>query len=211
LIFSGDLVDGPTEENYRLVKSLLANLSFPVFIIPGNADNRTAMRTVFSEHDYWPQTGPMNFAIELNGKVRLIGFDVTVEGEIFGIATAEALQWLDAEFARQPHLPTLVMMHQHPFKTGIGPLDDLMCRNGEDLADLAGRSQGRISTIVCGHGHRTIFTTIRNMPAIMCPSLSTANPLALGGHEVPEVTDAPGLLVHHFHESGINSHVISLA
>lgn len=210
LIFSGDLVESPTEANYRLVSRLLADLPFPVFMIPGNADNRSAMRDAFSGHDYWPRTGPMNFAVDLVSTTRLIGFDVTVDGESFGLATTESLGWLETVCARQPQLPALIMMHQHPFETGIVPLDKVMCRNSEGFGDLVSRFAGRIGAIVCGHGHRTIFTTFRNAPAVMCPSLAAANPLLLDGHEEVEVTDGPGLLVHHFHENRINSHGISL-
>jgi 3',5'-cyclic AMP phosphodiesterase CpdA len=210
LIISGDLAEVPTEENYGLVEALLDRAPCAVFMIPGNADDRATMRRVFRGNAYWPKSGPMNFTVDLKGKIRLIGFDVIVEGESFGHATAEGLAWLDAALSRPPLLPILVMMHQHPFKIGIGPLDDAMCRNSEELAKVTAHHCDRIAAIVCGHGHRPVFTTLANTPAIMCPSLSTANLLMLDGYAEPEITDPPGFLVHHFNDGRLNTHVVSL-
>ncbi|CAN5381078.1 phosphodiesterase [soil metagenome] len=211
LILSGDLAETPTEYNYRLVRTMLAGTSFPVFMIPGNADRRAAMCAAFPGHDYWPKSGPMHFAAVLAAKVRVIGFDITVEGQSFGDATAEALDWLGTALQRQPDLPALIVMHQHPFATGIGALDRHMCRNSEGLADLIGRSGARIAAILCGHGHRAVFTRLGRTPAMMCPSLCPANRLHLDGYGEPDITDAPGLLIHHLHEDRMNSHLVSLA
>ena len=210
LIVSGDLVESPTEAGYRLVRSWLAGSALPVFMIPGNADDRTAMRAVFSTHGYWPVDGPMNFAVVLNDEVRLVGFDVTVAGKAHGHATRDGLRWLAAECDRKPRLPIVLMMHQHPFRIGIAPLDEAMCRNGEGLADVVERFRDRFGIVLCGHGHRAVFTTIRTVRAAMCPSLAPGNPLLLDGHDGPGGVDPPGLLVHHVRADGINSHVISL-
>ena len=210
-IVSGDLVETPSEDNYRLVRSELAHLSCPVFVIPGNVDDRSAMRAVFDDHRYWPAAGPMDFTVEVNDRVRLIGFDVTVPGEAFGHATEAGLRWLAAECARAPRLPIILMMHQHPFATGIAPLDAAMCRNGEGLADVVEGVRERFALVVCGHGHRPVFTTFRSVPAVMCPSLAPANPLMLAGYGTPGLADPPGFLVHDLHRTGVNSHAISLA
>jgi 3',5'-cyclic AMP phosphodiesterase CpdA len=210
LIVSGDLVESPTEASYRLVRSWLARSGSPVFMIPGNADDRTAMRAVFSTHDYWPAAGPMNFAVVLDDAVHLIGFDVTVAGEAHGHATRDGLRWLAAECDREPRLPIVLMMHQHPFRIGIAPLDEAMCRNAEGLADVVERFRDRFGIVLCGHGHRAVFTTVRTVPAAMCPSLAPGNPLLLDGRGEPGGVDPPGLLIHHVHADGINSHVISL-
>ena len=52
VIATGDLVDGGRVEEYEHVRRLLAPLSIPVYLIPGNRDDRAAMRSVFSDHEY---------------------------------------------------------------------------------------------------------------------------------------------------------------
>ena len=46
VLATGDLVDGGKPEEYVLLRRLLAPLSMPVYLIPGNHDARDAMREV---------------------------------------------------------------------------------------------------------------------------------------------------------------------
>ena len=47
---TGDLVDGCTPAEYERLRRLLSPLPMPVYLIPGNYDDRDAMRRVFADH-----------------------------------------------------------------------------------------------------------------------------------------------------------------
>ncbi|MHB1110782.1 MAG: metallophosphoesterase [Devosia sp.] len=207
LVVSGDVAGKSQREGYGLVRDALAKVNYPVFMIPGNVDDRATMRAAFPEHDYWPASGAMNFARTIGG-MRIIGLDVTVPGESHGDAGPVA-DWLHAQLdAGGP--PAMIFMHQNAFRTGIPELDRNMCRNAEQLVDAIAGEEGSVLAISCGHGHRAIYARLGQVPAMMCPSLTKASPVLIAAREEPEVTDPPGLMLHQLTESGLVSHVVSL-
>ena len=56
VIATGDLVDGGTRGEYSLLRELLSPLTMPVYLMPGNHDERQAMRQVFADHAYCSDT-----------------------------------------------------------------------------------------------------------------------------------------------------------
>ena len=47
---TGDLVDGGTSAEYARLRHLLSPLPMPVYLIPGNHDDREALRQVFADY-----------------------------------------------------------------------------------------------------------------------------------------------------------------
>ncbi|QMV01270.1 metallophosphatase [Devosia sp. D6-9] len=210
VVISGDISNKPHERGYELVKAAFAGLRFPIFMVPGNVDDRAAMRKAFPEHDYWPDEGPMNFSHEFDQGVRLIGLDVTVPGAVHGDAGPH-LDWLAEQLNAGDTAPTIIMMHQNAFATGMSAFDRNMCRNAEGFARVLAEASDPVAGVICGHGHRPMFARIGQVPALMCPSLTRVNPLIIDGRGEPASVDPPGLMVHAFNADGLVSHVVSLA
>ena len=81
---------------------LLVQLTMPVYLIPGNHDERTALRNAFPDHAYLRQSPDLvNYAIEEH-PLRIIGFDTTVPGKSGGLASEDRLAWLEAKLTEQP-------------------------------------------------------------------------------------------------------------
>lgn len=119
VLLSGDLVDKGTAPGYANLRELLAGLEIPSLAIPGNHDDRDAFREAFSDHDYLPDTGPMHFTAGGHGPVCIVALDVTIPGLHHGTVDPGAARWLDDALAAEPDHPTIVMMHQPPFDTGV--------------------------------------------------------------------------------------------
>src|ERR1700732_1745484 len=70
-VVTGDLVDHGEPNEYEQLRHLLAPLSMPVFVIPGNHDAREPLREAFRDARYLPAEGYLQFAIE-DYPVRLV-------------------------------------------------------------------------------------------------------------------------------------------
>ncbi|HEY2871294.1 MAG TPA: metallophosphoesterase, partial [Reyranella sp.] len=95
VVMTGDLVDGGKPEEYAHLRRLIAPLSMPVYVIPGNHDGREALRAAFADQGYFPASGFLQYTVD-SLPVRLIALDTLVEGKGHGELCAERLAWLEA-------------------------------------------------------------------------------------------------------------------
>ena len=173
VVATGDLVHGGTVAEYERLHALLAPLAMPVYVIPGNHDDRASLRTVFSDHHYLPRDGPYLHYIVEDYPLRLMALDTVVPGEIGGALCAARLGWIEARLAEAPARPTFVLMHHPPFRTGIGWADRADGAAGLGGADSFGDIVARhpeIERIVCGHLHRPIEARWRGTVASTAPA-----------------------------------------
>jgi Icc protein len=208
VLISGDIVDHGDPAEYAMARRLLAELQIPYLVIPGNHDDRTAFRAAFTDQPYLPQgDGPCHYVIDDRGPVRIVALDVTIPGKHHGRIDAAALAWLEAVLSDQPQRPTLLMLHQPPFATGIPYMDPYWCEGGEELAALVRRFT-HVERITCGHVHR--FMQLRFGGTALCtaPSTTTAIALQLRADAKPaSYLEPPAFLLHHWREdTGLITH-----
>jgi 3',5'-cyclic AMP phosphodiesterase CpdA len=180
----------------------------PFYLIPGNHDDRAALRAAFPEHGYLRTGGEfIHYAIE-TFPVRLIGLDSTVPGAPGGLMCEQRLAWLDATLARAPERPTLLYMHHPPFITGIEHMDVQNCANAEALGALVQRHP-QVFRLLCGHVHRSITMQWHGITASIGPSPSHAVALDLRHGGTPAlVLEPPACALHHWRAgNGLVSHL----
>jgi 3',5'-cyclic AMP phosphodiesterase CpdA len=168
VLATGDLTDAGGSDEYRHLRDLLAPLPMPVYLIPGNHDDRQALREAFGDHAYLPREGFLHYAIE-GHPLRLLGLDTVVPGEAGGRMCEARLRWLDARLAEAPDRPTLIFMHHPPFVTGIEHMDRLGLADAEDMGAVVGR-YACVEAVVCGHLHRPIHVRWHGTVATTAPS-----------------------------------------
>lgn len=200
---SGDLANLSHRSHYDTLKARLEVFGVPILVVPGNVDDREAMRVVFGGLP----TGPLNSVVTVADRLRLVGLDVTVAGAVHGDA-APVIDWLEREL-NSDGPPALIFLHQHPFNCGMDEYETIDCRNQEALSLVVGRARDTVLGVFCGHLHRPMFTRFAGLPAAIAPSIAPAGKLAADGHETA-TSDPPGLLVHHVKDGILVSHVISL-
>src|SRR6267143_1250520 len=174
-VITGDLVDHGHPAEYEHLRTLLAPLAMPIFVIPGNHDAREPLRAAFAGDGYLPAHGFLQFAIE-DYPVRLVALDTLIPGEGGGQLCSERLAWLDQTLASAPARPVLLMMHHPPFLTGIERMDRAGLQNSEALAAVVARYP-QVERILCGHLHRAIDRRFAGTVAGTAPS--TAHQLRL--------------------------------
>ncbi len=210
VIVTGDLVDEGTEAEYALLREVLEPIDRPMYVLPGNHDDRRVLETALP--DFLPNDradGHCSYAID-DHEVRLVAIDTTVPGRHDGVFPEDRAAWLDATLGAVPDQPTLVFMHFPPFETGIWWMDAIGMSGKERFAEvLAGHHQ--VGLIVCGHIHRSIQTRIAHATVSVCPSTAHQVGLALDPSVSPVLTDEPpGFQIHTFTGNRFITHTAAL-
>ena len=213
VLATGDLVDAGTEDEYRRLRMLLAPLTMPLYLIPGNHDDRDALRSAFRDHAYLGPAGePARYSIPGHA-LRLIALDTTVRGETGGALDEAQIDWLDGELAAAPRDPALVFMHHPPFRTGIARMDTigLAATSAERLGDVLSRN-AQVQLLTCGHVHRAIQVRWHGTVASICPSTAFQYGLNLEDSRLePSPYEPPAYQLHCWNGSELVTHTISMS
>lgn len=178
VIATGDLVDDPSAAAYAQLRRALAPLAMPVFVVPGNRDERGGLRAAFAGDGYLPANGAFLHYVVDEFPVRLIGLDTVMAGGKFGEMCWDRLDWLEARLAEAPARPTLVFMHHPPFKTGVPFMDEQPFTGADALAQVI-RRHPQVERLACGHLHRPIQASFAGTLAAVAPATAFHMPLDL--------------------------------
>ena len=183
VIMTGDLVDSGQPAQYALLREIIAPLPMPVYLLPGNHDERQALRAAFPDHAYLNQFPPfIQYAIEEH-ELRIVAVDTVIPGGDGGELCAQRLEWLELTLATAPKRPTLLLMHHPPFTSQIAFMDGIGLA-AEPLESIV-RKHPQIERVLCGHLHRPIQARFGG--TLACTAPSTAHQISLNFAD-----DAPG-------------------
>lgn len=179
VIATGDLVDDGTPADYALLAELLAPIGLPLYLLPGNHDERHALRAAFPDHPYLNQWTPfVQYAID-DWPLRVIALDTVIPMQGAGRLCGERLAWLERTLGLEPDKPTAVVMHHPPFTTGIGHMDALGLADPDAFATVIAR-HAQVERVMCGHLHRSIMQRFAGTVASTCPSPAHSIALEIG-------------------------------
>lgn len=182
VLHTGDSVHNGLPEEYAHLRSILADLEAPLYLVPGNRDRHDVLRAAFDDLAFLPRSGDfLHYAID-DYAFRLVALDSVVVGERKGVFCERRLAWLDETLARDPDKPTILFMHHPPFDIAaqhyVGGY-----RRAQDAADLAAvvRRHRQVTRLLCGHVHclhreawaGTVATT---MPSVAIDLRKEADP-----------------------------------
>jgi len=172
VIFTGDTVQHGQPEEYARLRELLAPLEVPVYLVPGNRDDKNELRAAFSDAAYLPKSGDfLQYVIEEHA-ARLVAIDSTSHGERKGVFCPARQAWLEEVLSRQPDQQTLLFIHHPPFD-----IDDHYVggyRRPEEaaaLADIVSRHP-QVAGLICGHVHWRIECEWAGTQARIMPSVA---------------------------------------
>ena len=212
VLLTGDTVDAGSPDEYGRLREILSALKAPLYVIPGNHDEREAMRRAFGNGGYLPREGFLQYTLE-DWPVRLIALDTLIPGEHGGRLCDTRLQWLAERLTEARECPTVIFMHHPPFRTGLTVMDAMGFDGADALATLV-RSNPQVRQLIAGHIHRPIVTSFGGTIASVCPSTAQQAALDLRSDpylavvmEPPAATllwwDASaGSIVHHLSQIG---------
>lgn len=207
VVATGDLVDGGKPEEYLNLKRVIGALSIPVYLIPGNHDDRDSLRTAFPEHSYLPTSGFLQYVVE-ELPVRLIALDTLVVGKSHGELCTTRLDWLEARLA-ESEKPTVIIMHHPPFQCGIEAFDNSRLNVGSERLSELVHHRSNVERVMCGHVHRPIQVRWAATMASIAPSTAHQATLDLrAGSPYSMMMEPPGFALHQWRPGvGLVTHV----
>ena len=205
IVFTGDTVQHGAPEEYARLRTLLAPLRAPLYLVPGNRDDNEVLRGAFADKPYL-HTGSefLQYTID-DYEIRLIGLDSTATGERKGHFCAARQAWLAERLAEQPDRPTLLFIHHPPFDVGDHYIGGY--RSPEDAAALATivSRNAQVVGLLCGHVHWLVEREWAGTQARIMPSI------AVDVRKGVDETVAEGRPVYWLHEASAQTGLVSRA
>lgn len=211
VLFTGDLTDFGRPQEYDNLARLLAPLTMPYYLMPGNHDDPGTMRAKFPAHSYMRQgSGKLDYAIE-DFPVRIVALDSTIPRESGGELSDAQLRWLDETLAAFPATPAIVALHHPPFWTGIGHMDNIPLANPAALERVIARHP-QVERVISGHLHRAIVKRFGRTVASTSPSPSHQVALDLADDAASRfVMEPPAFQLHLWREGeGLVTHTAAI-
>jgi 3',5'-cyclic AMP phosphodiesterase CpdA len=172
VIFTGDTVQHGQPDEYAHLRELLAPLEAPLFLVPGNRDDKDGVRAAFSDYDYLQGTGAfLHYAIE-DYDTRIVGIDSTLAGERKGRFCESRQAWLDTTLGAQPDQPTLLFIHHPPFDVGDHYVGGYRRPEEARALEAIVERHPQVAGILCGHVHWPVERDWAGTQARIMPSIA---------------------------------------
>jgi 3',5'-cyclic-AMP phosphodiesterase len=196
IIHTGDVVHNGRDDEYAQSLATLKLARAPVYVLPGNKDDRSGMREAFSAFGYFSTDSDfIDYAIE-QFPVRLVALDTLSSRSNKGDFCSERLGRLIDLIDADPTKPIAVFTHHPPFEVTVGP-DRLHFDTPEMMARLSQGLQhaGRVVGVFSGHVHRAAEGRVGNIPATVMPCIATS---LRKGEYPPRMKRCPVYQIHRF-------------
>ncbi|MBF7687203.1 phosphodiesterase [Acinetobacter rathckeae] len=208
---TGDLTDFGRSDEYQTFSEAIASLKLPWVAIAGNHDDRHNLRTACQNQPWLPAESEF-FHWSLNDSpLHIIGLDSTAPEKPWGEFCEKRQQWLDHALSQHPQKPTVVMLHHHPFISGIGHMDAQNLRGIERLESTL-KKHPQVQRVLCGHLHRFITTTLAGITVCSAPGTSHQVAADFNVNAPAHFSLEPaGMLLHRWHaEQGFTTHYLNI-
>lgn len=208
VIVTGDLTDYGTAEEYQRFRDIMEPLKIPYRVIPGNHDNVNVMRANFSDHEWMPKSGPINWTAEFTD-LALIALDTNIADQDYGNLSDQSLSYLHDKLADLNNKSVIVAIHHPPILTGMKTMDKYNLRDSEKLKGILSEFPGELK-LVCGHMHRNITAFFGSVICQISPGTSHCVNMDFREDAPHSLIREPGAFLLHEMRGGIMTHTIPI-
>ena len=158
VVVLGDIAHRGDSQSYNLAKDAFTKLLMPVYLLPGNHDNRDNLRNAFPNlpSGFIQQT----FSVPAGNFVLT---DSVRQGKVSGEYCPLRAQWLKNILQHAKH-PVFVCMHHTPLLVPFMQDADFVSEYFRPLADVVDEFPGMIRHFVFGHLHASANGVWRGIP-----------------------------------------------
>jgi Icc protein len=144
IIATGDLAEDGSKKAYKRLRELLSELNIPVYVLPGNHDDLSQMRSSFNSDGFFC-TSRANI-----GDWGFIFVNSQVIGHSHGFVSPTDLTELKNNISDLDGKPILVALHHTP--TNVCPSFGCQLKNSKEFTDLLNQHPN-IKGVIAGHTH----------------------------------------------------------
>jgi 3',5'-cyclic AMP phosphodiesterase CpdA len=172
VVHTGDVADEGEAGAYTAAAAALAASRLPVLAVPGNHDDRAAMR----EHllGLPGSTDPLDTVHDIDG-LRLVLLDTSIPGRVEGGLDEDQLDRLRSVLREPAEHGTVIALHHPPVPVEVTGLQRLHLTGQDRLAEaIAGTD---VRAVLGGHLHYATTSLFAGVPVFVAPA--TAYTIAL--------------------------------
>lgn len=171
VVHTGDLTDGADRASTERAAAILSHLQAPLRLVPGNHDDRDALRALFPDAG-WSEEEHLSWSTGAEG-LRILGLDTQIPGAVAGRLDAPRAAWLRE--ALEGEAPTLLFQHHPPCAMGLPFMDGWPFEGSEQAEAIL--SAAPVLQVCCGHVHADATRHWAGALVAACPPLAVRIPL----------------------------------
>jgi len=163
VVATGDLTHDASAAAYQMVRKCFSRLGVPVYCLPGNHDEATALHSSMNDE-------PCHSVPCLQiGDWQMLFMDSTVNGSEGGHLGEQELDKLHNALAGAPGSPAMVWLHHQPVSVGSRWLDTMAVDNPDAFFEIIDRHP-QVRGIIWGHVHQRFERRHKAVRLLATPS-----------------------------------------
>lgn len=171
-VLTGDLTHHGDAAAYAVLAELLSALRVPWHLVPGNHDDREAMKAAFP--DLAQDRNGFLQSVRPTASGLLLFLDTVQPGIHSGVYCRQRLDWLSEILIAAGSSPVYLFMHHPPMRIAMPRLDQYRLTDHAELGRVLARHPN-IRHIFCGHVHRPVSGSWQGIPFSALPGTNHQN------------------------------------
>jgi 3',5'-cyclic-AMP phosphodiesterase len=206
VVVTGDLTHDELPETYAAVQELLEPVLDRLWPLPGNHDDRAALRSAFADRISGDGADRINFAFAA-GDWLCLGLDTHLPGAVGGRIGVDQVEWIREQLDDRRPRAAVLFMHHPPVELGVAWLDRIGLEDAHLLRELLAE-EPRIRLVCCGHVHHESSNHVAAAEVVTVPS--TGLQFSPVSDVARFVTAPPGYRIIELNEAGYSTSVVRL-
>lgn len=207
VVVTGDHTHDELSESYSAVRSILSPWIERLFLVPGNHDDRTVLRSVFGDRIPGDGAELINFSFT-TGKWLCLGLDTHVPGAVPGLIEADQIAWARQQLESSSAHFAALFFHHPPVDVGSLWMDPIGLA-GKELLQNWFVEEPRIRLVCCGHVHHEFQCQIGQARILTAPS--TGIQFSPEGSTPTFAAAPPGYRIIVLRDDGYTTRVVRLS
>ena len=206
VVVTGDHTHDELPQSYEAARGMLDPWLDRLWLLPGNHDDRAALRSSFPDRIGGGGSERVEFAFGAGGWL-CIGLDTQVPGEVGGRIDAGQVESIREQVREQQPDAVILFTHHPPVDLGLPWLDRIGLEGKELLHELIAED-ARIRLVCSGHVHHESSHRVGAAEIVTTPSTGLQfSPTSL---EAAFVAAPPGYRLVELGEDGYTTRVVRL-